>query len=235
MNSKFFHKLYNKVKTYLLGEFPKVSYSRGGEDLLLDEILNYKMKGVYVDVGAYHPIQYSNTFKFYLRGWTGINIDPNKEAIDLFNKVRPKDINLNLAISKEAGTYTYYMHDADPTMNTISKDFSDEAIKNFSIKVSEKRQVIAKRLDQLLLEVNIDSKNIDLLNIDAEGHDLEVLMSNDWINIRPRIILVEINSNLEQIKENDIYKFLTANNYTLLSYTFLNSRIGNVFFKNADK
>src|SRR5437879_30132 len=113
MNSKFFHKLYNKVKTYLLGEFPKVSYSRSGEDLLLDEILNYKMKGVYVDVGAYHPVQYSNTFKFYLRGWTGINIDPNKEAIDLFNDVRPKDINLNLAISKEAGTYTYYMHDAD--------------------------------------------------------------------------------------------------------------------------
>ncbi len=231
MNSKFLHKLYNKVKTYLLGEFPKISYSRSGEDLLLDEILNYKMKGIYVDVGAYHPVQYSNTFKFYLRGWTGVNIDPNKEAIDLFNNVRPKDINLSLAISREAGTHTYYMHDADPTMNTISKDFSDEAIKNFNIKVSEKRQVIAKRLDQLLLEINIDITNIDLLNIDAEGHDLEVLMSNDWINIRPRIVVVEINCSLEQIKENDIYKFLTNKNYTLLSYTFLNETVGNVFFR----
>ena len=34
-----------------------------------------KKKGVYIDVGCYHPIRLSNTKFLYEKGWKGINID----------------------------------------------------------------------------------------------------------------------------------------------------------------
>jgi hypothetical protein len=33
--------------------------------------------------------------------------------------------------------------------------------------------------------------DIDFMSVDCEGHDLEVLQSNDWQKYRPRVLLVE--------------------------------------------
>ena len=59
-------------------------YSQTGEDAILAHLLFDHDCGFYVDVGAFHPIQYSNTYYFYRRGWTGINIEPTPGQIDLF-------------------------------------------------------------------------------------------------------------------------------------------------------
>ena len=58
---------------YLYG-YAQRSYAQEGEDLLLERILGKQGKGFYVDVGAHHPVRFSNTFLFYKRGWRGINI-----------------------------------------------------------------------------------------------------------------------------------------------------------------
>jgi len=61
---------------------------------------------------------------------------------------------------------------------------------------------------------------IDFLTIDAEGLDLEVLESNDWEVYRPTMVLVEIlNNQLENIKDNGLYQFLTNKNYKLFAKT----------------
>ncbi len=91
--------LYIKNKCFL----KKKSYSMDGEDI---EIFNYfknKKNGFYVDVGAYHPIQRNNTMLLYLNGWEGINIDISDFSIKLFNHLRSRDSNLNLAISNKEG------------------------------------------------------------------------------------------------------------------------------------
>jgi hypothetical protein len=31
--------------------------------------------GFFVDVGCFHPLFYSNTWKLYKKGWRGVNID----------------------------------------------------------------------------------------------------------------------------------------------------------------
>jgi hypothetical protein len=56
--------------------------------LILRRIFEHKQKGFYVDVGAYHPFLFSNTYIFYLRGWRGINIDATPGSMKLFNKFR---------------------------------------------------------------------------------------------------------------------------------------------------
>jgi hypothetical protein len=69
-------------------------YSQTGEDAILAHLLFGHDSGFYVDVGAFHPTKYSNTYYFYQRGWTGINIEPTPGQTDLFRKLRPRDINL---------------------------------------------------------------------------------------------------------------------------------------------
>ena len=49
---------------------------------------------------------------------------------------------------------------------------------------------------------------IDLLNIDVEGLDLEVLQSNDWSKFKPKVIIVEGTSfNFDCPNDNPIYSF----------------------------
>ena len=51
-------------------------YSQEGEDIVIDRYFQHKAKGFYVEVGAHHPFRFSNTYRFYRRGWTGVCIEP---------------------------------------------------------------------------------------------------------------------------------------------------------------
>jgi hypothetical protein len=75
------------------------SYSQEGEDRVLAHVLDIGRRdpGFYVDVGAHHPQRFSNTYAFYLAGWRGLNIEPRPGSLSLFQRLRPRDINLNLA------------------------------------------------------------------------------------------------------------------------------------------
>lgn len=55
-----------------------------------------KKIGFYVDVGAHHPMRFSNTYFFYRMGWSGINIDAMPGSMKEFKKYRRRDINLEL-------------------------------------------------------------------------------------------------------------------------------------------
>ena len=78
----------------------KKTYAMVKEDVFIN---NYFKKniGFFVDVGAYHPLELSNTYLLYKQNWNGINIDTSEFSIDLFNYMRPKDLNYNCAISNK--------------------------------------------------------------------------------------------------------------------------------------
>ena len=90
-----FHNIYIKHK-YLI---KKESYSMEEEDLIILELTKDIKNGFYVDAGCYHPLHLSNTHLLYKRNWSGINIDLSEFSIALFNYLRPRDININAAIS----------------------------------------------------------------------------------------------------------------------------------------
>ena len=68
------------------------------EDLNIINYFKDKKNGFYVDVGCFHPLDRNNTYLLYKKKWRGINIDVSKFSIDLFNFLRPEDINVNIAI-----------------------------------------------------------------------------------------------------------------------------------------
>jgi FkbM family methyltransferase len=166
------------------------SFSSAGEDMILRHIIGPdKRDGFYVDVGAFHPVRSSNTYFFYLQGWRGINIDARPGSRDLFEKVRPRDINVEVGISSRAGELTYYLVGEDSPMNSFSREFLDHigmlgaVVREIPVPVLPLADVLERHLPK--------GQTIDFMNVDVEGHDLDALHSNDWDRFRPRMLVVE--------------------------------------------
>ena len=118
----------NKIKALYNIVFKKnrlsiESFSQDGEDLVLWSFLKYKKNGFYIDIGAHHPLRFSNTHIFYKNGWRGINVDPTPGSMKMFNKFRPLDINLEVGISDKSEKHTFYMFD-EPALNSFDKNVS---------------------------------------------------------------------------------------------------------------
>ena len=96
-----FKKLYLFYNIY----FRNFKYLNNGSQFQEDKFILNKFpkshKGVYLDIGSFHPTRHNNTYLLYKSGWQGINIDLNSLSIDLFNFFRPRDININAAISDQ--------------------------------------------------------------------------------------------------------------------------------------
>ncbi len=208
--------------------FSTVSYSQEGEDLVLNRYLENKENGFYVDVGAHHPKRFSNTYNFYKKGWSGINIDAMPGSMVAFNIERPRDINLEMGVSKEKGELIYHMFN-EPALNTFSGIEAEKKDGLRDFKIIEKRKVFTYPLKEILEKHLKRNQKIDFMSIDVEGLDLEVVESNDWERYRPSLILVE---ELEKYTlaelplKSSLYKILIANGYDLVAKTF-----NTLFFK----
>ena len=166
------------------------SFSSAGEDMMLRHLLGSdKMSGFYVDVGAFHPTLFSNTYFFYLNGWRGINIEARPGNKKLFDKVRPRDTNLEIGISRERGELTYYFIAENSPMNSFSPDFLNQI--RMLEHVKEQIPIATLPLAEVFERHLPPGQAIDFMNVDVEGHDLEVLESNDWQRFRPKVIVVE--------------------------------------------
>ncbi len=85
-----------------------ISYAQRGEDVVLDRVFGQQPAGFYADVGANDPIVDSVTQHFYVKGWSGINIEPLPDPFRRLAEARPKDINLNLAVSDRKGAQLFF-------------------------------------------------------------------------------------------------------------------------------
>ena len=193
------------------------SFSQFQEDLIIDELFNRKSTGLYVDIGANDPLINSNTKYFYSRGWRGINIEPNIIAFNKIKEDRKEDCNLNLAISDKSSELTFYLVGDDSSISTLNKD---QAVK-IAKKTNNKLATCMVKTDTLsnIFDKYLDDGKIDFMSVDAEGHDFEVLKSNDWKKYRPALVLVEANINTKQIIDfmNSIeYLYIFSNNINAL-------------------
>ncbi len=190
----------NSLKNEHLGEF--------GEDIFIRRFFKNTRNGFYVDIGCYHPIKGSLTYYLFKKGWNGLNIDLSKVSIDLFKIARPKDYNVNAAITDFDGDTIYYENGAINQQNSLISNGQKKQIK-----------IKAYKLETLLNNLNIT--NVDFLNIDVEGNDFKVISNFNFSKFRPKLISIEQNIyNSEELLKLDCHKLLTKNNY------FLTSKIG---------
>lgn len=216
-------------------KYKKNSYSFNSVDLIVDYIFKNKKVGFYLDIGAQHPVSNNNTFLLFKRGWRGINIDLDKKSIDLFNIARPRDINLNYAISDvEKETDLFFYHVASP-INTLSKKVSDFQ----KSKVNVIKKIQTKTLTNVLIDLKLEN-HIDYMNIDVEGYEDKVLKGFNLSKYKPSVISVEyldLKMNKLEFRNNDINNVLNSNLYKYLiqhNYFFVNWLHGDLIFVHKD-
>ena len=201
----YFYKIFKIFKDKKKGSY----FGEFGEDILVNRFFRKKNNGFYVDIGCYHPIKGSLTYRLHKKGWKGLNVDLSKISIDLFKLARPKDYNIHAAITDFDGETQFFENDMINQQNTLENNGTN----------LKKVKINAFKLQTLLEKLNID--NIDFLNIDAEGSDYKVISSLDLNKIRPKIICIEENKyNIKDIINGAIQNLMNSNDY------FLFSRVG---------
>ncbi len=205
----FFENLHILQNIYIKNNFfkKKESYSMDKEDLVVQEYFKNKTCGFYVDVGCYHPLQRNNTMLLYQKGWRGINIDISDFSIKLFKFLRPKDLNLNLAISNQEGEIDMFFQKKISQLSTI-KEKNAKIVFQGSI---YSKKILSRRLNSILEESKYRDKRINFLNIDVEGSDFEVLQSLDFDKYSPELICIEVIE--KELEKSDIFNFLYKKKY----------------------
>ena len=221
-NIYFFYNIYIRNRKYLKNG------SQLGEEKIILDLFDNNFKGKFVDLGCFHPTRHNNTFELYKKGWRGINVDLNPFTIELFNFFRPKDININTAISnKNEEVELYYINEFN-TQNTLDKNHLEflKSHHNVSQKQIIKKKIYTEKLENILKKYNF--KQIDFLNIDIEGHELKILENFDFEITYVKTICVEMIDHNEKSKEKNhkIRKILNKNFYLLkqldINYIYIN-------------
>ena len=199
--------------------FGKRSFAQSGEDIIADIELGKKKKGAYIDVGAFHPKLFSNTYLFYKRGWRGVCIEPRPEAKEAFEKVRPGDKFVGMGVGEKKDVLEYFEF-ADGAANTFSAEQAEKNIKEAKRKLVRKINVAVMPLREILSNSGLADKEIELMSVDVEGMDLEVLQSNDWKKFRPKLIICEdLDFDFRNPKQSGVVKYLMELKYRLVAKT----------------
>lgn len=195
------------IKAWLTHLFPvKKSYSQYGEDVhildLIDKINPDRQKDIYVDIGANHPMDLSNTYLFYRKGYRGVAIEPNRELISLFKIFRKRDIAINAGCSDKSAVARFTISKTPVLSSFIEVD-----------NVWKTEYIPLLPLDIILQ--NIEFSRIFLLSIDVEGQSIDVLKSAAKTLEKTITLIVEFNNEQEH---NNVKSFLTLNNFTIVQY-----------------
>ena len=150
-------------------------------------------------------------------GWHGINVDINDFTLDLFNHLRPDDINIQSAISDYNGDIDFYYQKNFSQLNTTDINWAKENFRNNF----QTKKIKCQTFNNLLDQTKYKNQKINFLNIDVEGAEMKVLKSLNFNKYNPEVICIEIlgyrhlsNSEKEsKIKSDEVYKFLLEKSY----------------------
>jgi FkbM family methyltransferase len=163
------------------------SYAQNFEDVMLWRALKHVRQGVYVDVGAQHPVIDSVSKAFYQRGWRGIHIEPVPEFAELLRKDRPDETVLQVALGATEGTLE---------LNVIAATGLSTAVAAHARRHHEQQGMQVQRIEVPVLTLTsalqaLSGKQVHWLKIDVEGFEEQVLSGWDSRILRPWVMVLE--------------------------------------------
>ena len=221
--TKITYKIYLYYNLYIRhkGFKKKKRYSQWNEDQFILEYFKEKPKGIYFDIGCFHPFMYSNTCLLFNKGWKGINIDINPTTIDLFNIARPDDVNLCTTIDENKSEFKFYFDHPFSPVNTLDEEFYKNFKQSYYQKfkresfVENKIKIIKSKTIDEILEISKLNTEIDFLNIDIEGMDLKIIKQLIPKKIAPQLVSIETHDpGGNKLRDCDVINdFLKLNKY----------------------
>ena len=195
-----------------LDRYAPKHYSERNEETIIRHFFRDRRAGVFLDVGAYHYKNGSNTY--YLEkelGWSGIAIDANGEFARGYEDNRPKTRFFALFVSDTSDELADFHIVRDPGHLTKST-----AVPSFvSGRKTEDVKVPTITLNDLLEKLAV--AKIDLLNLDIELWEPRALAGFDIEKYRPELVCVEAHRDVRD----RILEYFTRHGYVRLDVYFL--------------
>lgn len=208
--------------------FNKVTNSQAGEDSIVAYVARMVGKPFeqcsYIDLGANHPVEMSNTYFFYSFGAKGVLVDANDALCRELRSERPGDVVLNNAVSGRSGeTVEFNILNTDGLSLVGSIEELQKENKDIKLERTVSIETICYNdiVDKYMKEAPF------LLNIDIEGREMDILRSIDFENKRPFILVVEMTPYSIKLvvgeKNQEIMDFMESVGYAEYAFTGINS------------
>jgi FkbM family methyltransferase len=211
--------------------FEKKSYSQAGEDTILAYIffaLGFKNEEItYLDLGANHAKELSNTYYFYENGAKGVLVEANPKLIQELSFYRYNDVILNSLISeKENEEMDFYILSGDG-LSTPDKEQALEACRiNPNVSITNVIKVKSTTVNNIM-EKYFGGISPKFISVDIEGNDLEIIKSIDLDKYRPLVIVVETIEYRPylpiNVKKYEVIEYLKTKDYIEYAFTGINS------------
>ena len=208
----------------------KVSVAQSGEDTIVEYVLmvlGIKLSDeYYLDLGANHAKQLSNTYMLYKKGMRGVLVEANPQLIGELKFYRSEDVILNKCISNHSDeSLQFYIMSGDG-LSCTSMDAVNEMIeKNPQLYIKDTITVDTITVNQILQKYF--SKAPILLSIDIEGQEESILQTLDCDKYAPLIVIVEridYGTTIATKKRKDlIADIMSQNGYFEYAFTGINS------------
>lgn len=160
-------------------------YSSHEEELFVRDFFSDKQQGVFVDIGASHYKDRSNTF--YLEnklGWSGLAIDPLPEFAADYRRYRPRTKYITMFVSDKSDERAILYVGKTSLFSSSTKGHTDDFTD-----VGTTIDAPTITLDALLAAEGV--KAVDFLSIDVELHEPQVLAGFTIDNVKPKLVAVE--------------------------------------------
>lgn len=181
-----------------------MTWAQCGEDLVIQRLLDYAEVPIdseyltWIDVGANHPKELSNTYLFYERGFLVHVLIPIFEIRSLgglLEQARPKDILYDSPVGEDGTLVNFYYYEPN-VYSTASDQRHNELVSKCYPSFERKEVIECIALKSLttgsFLNSKTGQKKSYFLSIDVESYEYSVIKSVDFVDNRPLIIVCEI-------------------------------------------
>lgn len=173
---------------------------KGGK--YVDEVLreyfpNYSYKGVFLDIGAYEPINISNSYHFEKNDWDVYCFEANTMLIDKLKKERKNVYNYAIYDESKSNIEFNVVKDGwgggSGTAGISAIELSPQYLERFynggeRIKINVEQKTMNDLLENV---VRLKTNEIDIVSIDVEGGELKVLHGFDLNKYKVKVFCIE--------------------------------------------
>jgi len=192
------------------------SYAQIKQDLLALYFfeLSPAENDVFLDVGAFDGIGFSNSRLFFENGWNGICVEP---VLKNYKKLEHLYENTDVITVRAAAAD--YVGELELNVATIpwAEDWgsdvsssTDDALERWPDYVWEKETVPSMTINNILEENNV--RHVDFVSIDVEGHEMAVLRGFDLQKYAPHLLVIEYSTPEERL---ELIHYMDIHGYAL--------------------
>jgi len=188
------------------------------EKFLIWEFFDFSRDGYFVDVGAFHSSDGSQTWLLEKMGWKSVLVEPQPENAEELRQNRPSSRVYQAAVScpENEGESAFFVDSVFSTLLPGARSHTKPYARQITVSVTT-------------LDRNLEKEGrprIDFLNIDVEGTELDCLKGFSIERYRPKLIFVE-----DLFLNLDLHRYLSSKGYRL----FRRSRFNNWYVPKDDE